>query len=137
MTIILDQKHFLEEQNKVLNDTVDRLKKKLEQKYDTVSTSNKKKTENDHSLIFTERLRDLENEREILQARLAEKEDALRAEKEKMADTKLFTENLYEQLKASESKEKRWKKNYQSSKDIHAQVSFYDFYPNHIREFNN
>lgn len=105
---ILDQKQYLEERNRQLCVNLELMRRKLEEKAANGNGSiNNRSTGDDHSLIFTERLKDLERERDILRARLTEKEDNLRINQEHLESIRRFTEDLYEKLRASDSKVKR------------------------------
>uniref|UniRef100_A0A914CX68 Uncharacterized protein n=1 Tax=Acrobeloides nanus TaxID=290746 RepID=A0A914CX68_9BILA len=74
----------------------------------------------DKSIIFTERLGDLEREREILQARLAEKEDTVRLLQEQLIDTKKLSTDLYEKLRCAEDKIRKLEKDIQHLKEYHS-----------------
>uniref|UniRef100_A0A183BM13 RUN domain-containing protein n=1 Tax=Globodera pallida TaxID=36090 RepID=A0A183BM13_GLOPA len=129
---VLSQKQYLEERNRQLCSNNEQLRRKLERleveegkKLERLEVEEGKKESNgsiasdDRSLVFTERLRDLERERDILRARLAEKEDSVRISQEQLTDMKKFTEDLYEKLKAAESRVKRLKKDICQMNEIH------------------
>uniref|UniRef100_A0A914LJT5 FYVE-type domain-containing protein n=1 Tax=Meloidogyne incognita TaxID=6306 RepID=A0A914LJT5_MELIC len=114
---ILDQKQYLEERNRQLSANIEQLKIKVD-KFSNGCSTNETLHRNDSSLIFTERLRDLEHERDILRARLAEKEDSLAISQDQLKGTRRFTEDLYEKLKASECKIKRFQSDIEKMKEL-------------------
>uniref|UniRef100_A0A915N7L2 RUN domain-containing protein n=1 Tax=Meloidogyne javanica TaxID=6303 RepID=A0A915N7L2_MELJA len=115
---ILDQKQYLEERNRQLSANIEQLKIKVDKFSNGSSTNDVTLHRNDSSLIFTERLRDLERERDILRARLAEKEDSLAISQDQLKGTRRFTEDLYEKLKASECKIKRFQSDIEKMKEL-------------------
>lgn len=118
LTTILDQKQYLEERNRQLSVNLEILKLKLE-KTTIENGSLNSGSSDDRSLIFTERLRDLERERDILRARLTEKEDTLRIIQDQLEGMRRFTEDLYEKLRAADTKTKRVQRDMQELKDLH------------------
>uniref|UniRef100_A0A915DC63 RUN domain-containing protein n=1 Tax=Ditylenchus dipsaci TaxID=166011 RepID=A0A915DC63_9BILA len=121
LKIILDQKQYLEERNRQLSETIEHLKKKLDVNLQSNGNNSSASLESeDKSLIFTQRLGDLEREREILQARLAERDDAVRLSQQQLSDTKHLNEDLYEKLRAAEGLNKRLQRDLHSLRDSHA-----------------
>uniref|UniRef100_A0A914H157 FYVE-type domain-containing protein n=1 Tax=Globodera rostochiensis TaxID=31243 RepID=A0A914H157_GLORO len=121
LALVLSQKQYLEERNRQLCLNNEQLRRKLErlEVEEGKKESNGSIASEDRSLVFTDRLRDLEHERDILRARLAEKEDSVRISQEQLTDMKKFTEDLYEKLKAAESRVKRLKKDICQMNEIH------------------
>jgi len=124
MQVILDQKHYLEERNRQLTEANNSLRVELKRKQDDNHTS---QTDSDSvslkSLTFTQRLGDLERERELLEVRLGEKEDALRLAQQQLHDTMMLNEDLYDKLRQAESRLKRVQRDLSTLKETHARVS--------------
>ncbi|KAH7729273.1 FYVE zinc finger family protein [Aphelenchoides avenae] len=100
LAAVLDQNCYLEERNRQLSDNLHQLKKK----YESTDSVDNPVVDVDKSLVFTQRVRDLEREREILQARITEKEDTLRTLQQQNVDIKRINEDLYEKLRGAESR---------------------------------
>lgn len=73
---------------------------------------------------------DLERERQILQARLAEREDTVQLTQEQLTDTKRLNEDLYEKLRYAEGMTKRFQKDLNTLKSSHANVSILNLFRN-------
>ncbi|KAL3080791.1 hypothetical protein niasHS_014896 [Heterodera schachtii] len=122
LALVLSQKQYLEERNRQLCANNGQLKMKLEQleaQNGDRNMSNGPLGGEGQPLTFTDRLRDLERERDILRARLAEKEDSVRTSHEQLADMKKFTEDLYEKLKTAENRVKRLKSDIGQLNELH------------------
>lgn len=74
------------------------------------------------SIFFNQRLKDLEQEREILQARVSEKEDVVILLQTQLNDTKKVNEDLYEKLRATEVAIRTLKNNDKAQKKAFSQV---------------
>ncbi|KAI1732784.1 FYVE zinc finger domain-containing protein [Ditylenchus destructor] len=118
--VLLDQNHYLEERNRQLTHVIfSKLFKKnlLVCKDDNNQEHNE---QDDVSLSFNERLWDLERERQILQARLAEREDTVQLTQEQLTDTKRLNEDLYEKLRYADGMAKRFQNDLKTLKSSHA-----------------
>lgn len=141
MQVILDQKHYLEERNRQLTEANNSLRSELKRKQE--DNNHAANADSDSvslkSLTFTQRLGDLERERELLEVRLGEKEDALRLAQQQLHDTMMLNEDLYDKLRQAESRLKRVQRDLSTLKETHARVSYFSQPKNahHNRDYSN